>query len=145
MDEEKKLLLGYQEALAQLRQHPPLIWTRNNFFLLTQSGLLAFTLNMEHRPDENTQLMACVAGLLIALVWLWVNWAGRKLQRLWRGIVQDLEAQLFAGGTGVVSGPFQRAKQVEGASTSTSITLVLMLLSLGFIIIWIVLLVRLFL
>ena len=144
MDEEKKLLLGYQEALAQLRQHPALIWTRNSFFLLTQSGLLAFTLNIEDQPDENTRLLACVAGLFIALVWLWVNWAGRKLQRLWRGIVQDFEKEIFAKGEGQIKGPFERAREVEGTSLATSITLVLMLLSAGFIILWIVLLFRLF-
>lgn len=33
MDEQQKLQLGYTEALAQLRQHPTLIWTRNNFFI----------------------------------------------------------------------------------------------------------------
>ena len=145
MNEEQKLLLGYKEALAQLRQHPSLIWTRNNFFLLTQSGLLAFTLNIEHRPDVNTRILACIAGLLIALVWLWVNWAGRKLQRLWRGIVKDFEEEIFAKGEGEVKGPFQRAREVEGKQLATSITMALMLLSAGFIILWIVTLSRLFL
>jgi hypothetical protein len=143
MDEQQKLQLGYTEALAQLRQHPPLIWTRNNFFLLTQSGLLAFTLNIENRSEVSTLILACTAGLLLAVVWLWVNWAGRKLQRLWRGIVQDFEKELFAQGAGDVKGPFERAKELEGKSRAVSITWALMLLAIGFIILWIVLLCRL--
>ena len=143
MDEQQKLQLGYTEALAQLRLHPTLIWTRNNFFLLIQSGLLAFTLNIENRSEVSTLILACTAGLLLAVVWLWVNWAGRKLQRLWRGIVQDFEKELFAKGAGDIKGPFERAKELEGNRRAVSITWALMILAIGFIIIWIVLLCRL--
>lgn len=110
---------------------------------MTQSGLLAFTLNIENRSEVSTLILACTAGLLLAVVWLWVNWAGRKLQRLWRGIVQDFEQELFAKGAGDVQGPFQRAKELEGGRRAVSITLSLMLLAAGFIILWVVLLCRL--
>lgn len=145
MNYEEKLRLGYTEALAQLRQHPSMIWTRNNFFLLIQSGLLAFTLNLENRPvDTETKLTACLAGLFLALAWLWVNWAGRRLQRQWRAIVQEFEKKLFdtAEGEHSIVGPFSLASVMEGTRQAVSITLILMLLSAGFIVLWIVLLLR---
>jgi hypothetical protein len=145
MDYEQKLCLGYKEALTQLRQHPSMIWTRNNFFLLIQSGLLAFTLNIESRPDTTTRLMACIAGLFLAFTWLWVNWAGRSLQRQWRSIVLKFEEELFdkEGGEQKVTGPFHRSIEMgEGIHRSVSITLILMILSAGFIVLWIVLLFR---
>ena len=144
MNYEEKLRLGYAEALAQLRQHPNIIWTRNNFFLLIQSGLLAFALNLENGSDARTRLTACIAGLFVALAWLWVNWAGRRLQRQWRAIVQEFEEQLFdkEEGEQKVSGPFRRASLTEARRHSASITLVLILLSAGFIALWITLLLR---
>ena len=146
MNYEEKLRLGYAEALTQLRQHPNIIWTRNNFFLLIQSGLLAFTLNLENRADTDTRLTACIAGLFLAFAWLWVNWAGRRLQRQWRKIVREFEEQLFdkEDGEQKVVGPFQRASVTEAKQHSASITLVLVLLSTGFIALWIVLLVRIY-
>lgn len=144
MNYEEKLRLGYAEALAQLRQHPNIIWTRNNFFLLIQSGLLAFTLNLENRSDRQTRLTACIAGLLIAMAWLWVNWAGRRLQRQWRGIVEKFEEKLFdtEDGEQKIVGPFNRASVMEGRVQSGSITLILIILSAGFIVFWTVLLLR---
>lgn len=145
MTYEEKLRLGYAEALTQLRQHPNIIWTRNNFFLLIQSGLLAFTLNLENRPvDTETRLTACIAGLFLALAWLWVNWAGRRLQRQWRRVAQEFEGQLFdkEDGEQKVVGPFTRASVTEARQYSVSITLILIMLSAGFIVLWIVLLLR---
>src|SRR5215213_2333267 len=134
MNHEQKLCLGYKEALTQLRQHPNVIWTRNNFFLLIQSGLLAFTLNLESRPDTDTKLLACIAGLFLAFAWLWMNWVGRSLQRQWRNIVLKFEEGLFdkEEGEGKVIGPFHRAIETEGRYISGSITLILMILSVVF-------------
>lgn len=145
MDHDQKLCLGYKEALTQLRQHPTMIWTRNNFFLLVQSGLLAFTLNIENRPETNTRYMACVAGLFSAVIWLWVNTAGQRLQRQWRGIVKKFERELFDKEEGAerVIGPFHLTD--EGKRPFLSITWALITLSLGFIGLWIVLLFRVYL
>jgi hypothetical protein len=147
MDYEQKLCLGYKESLTQLRQHPNIIWTRNSFFLIIQSGLLAFTLNIENQPDTNTRLMACVAGLFIAFAWLCVNWVGRSLQRQWRGIVLKFEEELFdkEEGEGKVIGPFHCAIETEGKYISNSITLILMILSAVFIVLWVVILLRVYL
>jgi hypothetical protein len=141
MDADEKLKLGYEEALKQLRQHPALIWTRNNFFLLIQSGLLAFTLNMHIQSKVRAALIATIAGLLSAVAWLWVNVAGRLLQREWRDIVKEFEGQLFTGTdtAQAIKGPFHRVKS-EGLKESLSITRVLILLSIVFIVLWIVLL-----
>ena len=142
MNYEDKLILGYKEALTQLRQHPTIIWTRNNFFLLIQSGLLAFELKMENNSDVKTSVMTCIAGLFIAIVWLWVNLAGQKLQRQWRAIVKEFEEKLFdkEDGENSVAGPFHRTR--EGVSKFLSITLALITLSSGFIVLWIVLVLK---
>lgn len=142
MDYEQKLCLGYKEALTQLRQHPTIIWTRNNFFLLIQSGLLAFTLDMESQPDTNTRLVACFVGLFLAVIWLWVNVAGQSLQRQWRSIVKEFEDKIFDkdDGKGKVIGPFHHTN--EGKQLFVSITSALITLSIGFIVLWIVLLLR---
>lgn len=142
MDADAKRKLGYEEALKQLRQHPTLIWTRNNFFLLIQSGLLAFTLNMYVQAKVRAALIATVAGLLSGAAWVWVNVAGRLLQREWRGIVKQFEKELFAGTDKeeAVKGPFHRVK-VEGLKESLSITKALIVLSIVFSLLWLVLLV----
>lgn len=145
MDTDQKLCLGYKEALAQLRQHPNIIWTRNNFFLLIQSGLLAFTLNIENRSSTDTRFVACVSGLFLAVIWLWVNLAGQRLQRQWRAIVRKFEERIFdkvEGEEGVI-GPFHHTQ--EGKQFFLSITSALITLSIGFIILWILLLLRMYL
>lgn len=147
MDTEQKSKLGYEVALAQLREHPRLIWTRNNFFLLTQTGLLGFTLNADKQPVTYTRIMVCVTGLALALIWLWVNWAARKLQRQWRGIVLKFEKNLFGDEAEghQAQGPFRLSiESGEGKYRRLSITLALMLLPTVFAVVWLLLLIQIY-
>jgi hypothetical protein len=148
MTDEEKLRLGYEEALKQLRLHPGLFWTRSNFFLLIQSGLLAFTLNLATHPGKQNRVMAGIAGLLVAVGWLWVNVIGRKLQREWRDIASKIEVELFTPGIKEqeIPGPFQLAwLRGEGQNRKLSLTLPIIWLSIGFIVLWILLLLQTFL
>lgn len=135
--DDKKLEKAYTESVTQLREHPRIIWTRNNFFLLSQTGLLAFTLNITNQQDKWIRIIACLAGIFFAVIWLLVNLAGRTFHNDWRNIVIDYENKLFGEG----EGPFARA-QVKGHGIHglKSITKLLVLLSSGFIVIWLVLL-----
>jgi hypothetical protein len=133
MDKEQ-LTTADRESLTQLREHPKMIWTRNNFFLLSQTGLLAFTLNITNQADRLTRVTGCAAGLFLTLMWLWVNVAGRIHQRTWRAVVKGFEKELFGEG----QGPLTLAG--EGGDWRKSITLILILLSVGFALIWVVLL-----
>ena|SRR5256885_4486393 len=145
MDTNDKLSLAYKEAILQLREHPKLIWTRNNFFLLTQTGLLAFILNTAPQTNTRTKIMVYVAGLFLSLIWSWVNWAGRELQRQWRKVIMNYEARIFdeEDGDQKVRGPFTLAEKLgEGKLKRFSITLALLILSIGFSFIWIALLVQ---
>ena len=92
--------------------------------------------------------MACIAGLFLAIAWLWVNWVGRSLQRQWRNVVLKFEEELFNKDEGAqkVIGPLHHSiKMGEGVYRSVSITLILMILSAGFIVLWIVLMLRVYL
>jgi hypothetical protein len=141
MTDEQKIRLRYQVALAQFRKHPPMIWKRNDFFLLIQAGLLAFTVNQNSLVDANLGIMAYAAGLLLALVWFWVTVAGQRLLWNWRDIVIESEKSLFKD---TVKGPFQMANEKgeegRGRNVTVNITLALKVLSGGFVIMWLALL-----
>ena len=130
----------YKEALNQLRQHPTLIWTRNNFFLLVQSGLLAVAMRSDSSVGVPTTLLVCGMGAFIATIWYWVIFAGQKLQRQWRNLVIKFEKELY----GEQGGAFvQSALEIqEGSSFLVSITTALRILSAGFIFLWIVFIVK---
>lgn len=136
--DETKLEKAYTEALAQLREHPRMIWTRNNFFLVSQTGLLAFTLNIAIQQARGVRILACCAGIFLAVIWLLVNVAGRAYHNDWRSIVIEYEDTLF----GKDQGPLARAriKGHGGHATAKSITKLLVVLSIGFGVIWLVLL-----
>lgn len=142
MTHEQLLRLKYQVALAQFRKHPPMVWTRNNFFLLIQAGLLAFTVNQSNPETPELGLMAYVAGLLLAFVWLWVTVAGQRLLWQWRSIVIESEKAIYDGSG--IKGPFhianEKGEEGKGLDWTVNITLALKVLSAGFVIMWIVLL-----
>jgi hypothetical protein len=135
MDKEQ-LTTAYKEALAQLREQPRMIWTRNNFFLLSQTGLLAFTLNITIQADRVTRITACAAGLFLTLIWIWISVVGRIHQQRWRKVVKEFEGELFGEGKGPL------AQAGDGGDWRKSITLILIILSVGFALIWSVLLVH---
>jgi len=135
MDAEEKQEKRYAEAVEQLRQHPPLIWARNNFFLLVQSGLLAVTMRATQAIGTQTVYLVCIAGLFIAAIWLWVIHAGQRLQRQWRDLVVRFEKDYFGGEDGAFA---IAGKEIgEGSKLGVSITSALKLLASGFIVLWI--------
>lgn len=137
--DKTKLEKAYTEAITQLRENPRMVWTRNNFFLLSQTGLLAFTLNITSQQDKGIRILACCAGIFLAIIWLLVNMAGRTYFNDWRSIVIEYEDELF----GKDEGPLARAQAKGQGSHRTlkSITKLLLVLSIGFGVIWLVLLV----
>jgi hypothetical protein len=140
MTDEQKLRLRYQIALAQFRKHPPMVWTRNNFFLLIQAGLLAFTIN-QNPSDARIGSMAYFAGLLVALIWFWVTYAGQKLLWDWRNIVLQCEDDIFNKPD--MKGPFhlanEKGEEGKGRHVVRNITLALKCLSGGFVLMWLML------
>jgi hypothetical protein len=129
--------LRYSEALAQYRQHVPLVWTRNNFFLLVQSGLIAVVATKDKAASPATETMIGLIGVLIAVIWLWVNVASQRVLRQWRSIVLESEALVFVDPA--QPGPFGRARQIlgEGRRILISITTALYALNLSFLFFWI--------
>jgi len=95
MKKAEQLERAYTEALAQLRLHPSLIWTRNNFFLLVNSGLFAFAVSGQANAWQGPSFLVPIAGMFLSLIWIWVNLAGQRLQRQWRALVLDIEKELF--------------------------------------------------
>lgn len=145
MRKPELLKLAYSEALAQLRLHPSLIWTRNNFFLLIDSGILAFHLGNPGAAWHGSPLLIPIVGLSLSIIWVWVNLAGLRLQRHWRMLVLEIEKELFEScERDVVAGPFSRAanKVKEGQSLLVSITSALVVLAGGSCLCWIYLLLR---
>lgn len=140
MNSAEQLERAYTEALAQLRLHPSLIWTRNNFFLLVNSGLFAFAVSGQADAWQGPPLLVPIAGLFLSSIWIWVNIAGQRLQRRWRALVLDLETELFRpeAGEAAVAGPLTRAATTarEGSSWLVSITSALIVLAVGFFLGW---------
>lgn len=121
-----------------MRLHSNLIWTRNSFFLLIHTGLLAIATSASINTGEIEKALG-VAGLFLALIWLWVNWAGQRLQRRWRKLVIEFEQDLFSD----TPGPFARAAVTPGVrSWLVSITSALLVLSLGFVVLWVLFVLR---
>ncbi len=130
--------MAYREAVTQLRLHAPMIWQRNNFFLLTQSGLLAFYIKSDVQMPFFQSLVICSLGALVSIIWLLVVIQGRVIQRQWRDVVRNVEKEVFLD----EDGPFARANKIlgEGKRSSISITLCLIVLSTLFIVSWLLLL-----
>lgn len=127
-------LVAYQEAVKQLQLHAPLIWTRSNFFLLIQGGMMALVLKDEFRHGGFESGIVVSGGALLALLWTLVTFAGQRIQREWRRVVVDLEAEYF----GKDQGPFARAlpKTKEGKSSANSITEAILGVSILCIVTW---------
>lgn len=140
MTDQEKLRLAYTEALAQLRLHPSLIWTRANFFLLVHSGLVAFAASRSPDAWPGSPLVLPLVGIFLSAIWTWVNVAGQRLQRQWRKIVIEIEEELFpAGESGSkIAGPLTRAASTtkEGSAWIVSITTALIVLSVSFVFCW---------
>ncbi|WP_133512971.1 hypothetical protein [Candidatus Thiosymbion oneisti] len=140
MNSAEQLELAYSEALAQLRLQPSLIWTRNNFFLLVNSGLFVFAVSGQANTGQGSPFLIPVVGMFLSLIWLWVNLAGQRLQRQWRALVLDIEKELFRPevGEASVAGPLTRAAATarEGNSWLASITSALSVLAVGFFVGW---------
>lgn len=124
-----------------MRLHPTLIWTRNNFFILAHTGLLAFVSSKSFQSEDAVHLrFLAFAGFFMAVIWLWVNIAGRVLQRRWKRVVSQFEADLFAtvGSEPRIQGPFSnlQATTREGTSWLVSISSALILLAAGFVAVW---------
>lgn len=140
MNSNEQLKLAYTEAIAQLRLHPALIWTRNNFFLLINSGLLAFATSGSSSDWKGPPFLIPLSGMFLSLIWVWTNWAGQQIQRHWRQVVLGIETDLFQPehGETSVEGPFSRASKTakEGTSWLMSITSALITLSVGFCVCW---------
>lgn len=142
MDYHEKCLLAYKEALNQLREHPKMFWTRNNFFLTITSAFFAVGITKD-ADNLVPGTLLCAIGLCISVFWCWITVAGQKLQRQWRGIVKHYEKMLFDEtndpSAGKVVGPFSITQ--EGISKGLSITTAMVYLSAGYIVVWLVLLI----
>jgi|GEM_PF-1403075 len=68
MKSAEQLEHAYIEALAQLRFHPSLIWTRNNFFLLVNSRLFVFAVSGQADAWQGPPLLVPISGMFRSLV-----------------------------------------------------------------------------
>ena len=136
MTTEELQQLRYSEALAQYREHGPLIWSRNNFFLLVEAAFVAVVTSKEKPITPEATPLIGLIGLLVAVIWLWVNVASQLLLRQWRKIVLESEARVFPDPHN--PGPFGMAQLTlkEGRNLIISITTALYVLNLGFLIFW---------
>jgi len=136
MTKAEQLKLIYCEALTQFRAHAPLVWTRNNFFLLINSGLFAFFGSPAYQSWDGPRVMIPVAGIFLSIMWIAVTVIGRHLQRKWRLLVLKIENELFAP----EEGAFARAdaKIGEGRVWLLSLNSLLIILSSGFLVGWII-------
>ena len=125
----------YKLGLEQFREHPRIYWTRNTFFVIIQSALIAFAAFDLKDPTKTNfvDLVLAFVGLVIALVWLRIAMASRELLRKWRQIVLQLESELFDQEQGL----FQRSTKLgEGMAGGVSITAAMLFLAVFFVFTW---------
>lgn len=74
-----------------------LYWTRSNFFLFIQVGLLGyFSSNyISEKPDENEyRLLVSLSGLTLSIIWLLVILSSTKWINVWRKKVLEIDKEI---------------------------------------------------
>lgn len=137
---------AYEEALSQLRMHAPLFWQRNNFFLLVQTGLFTYCVNVQYSEKEMSvlfSLLLYIMGFVTALIWYFVVKSGQKIQRDWRRIAIHFEKEYFEK---TKEGPLTYADKYlqEGRNPKISISQKMIYFTYFFITVWIILFGKLF-
>ena len=82
------LLEDYRQKVSYLTAHLQRMWTRFNFFLTIQSGLLAF-LFTSNRDLSHVALYFALAEAVVALLWYVFGAQDRYLVLLYRQHVKD--------------------------------------------------------
>jgi hypothetical protein len=99
------LLEDYRQKVSYLTAHLQRMWTRFNFFLTIQFGLLAF-LFTSNRDLSNVALYFATAEAVVALLWYVFGAQDRYLVLLYRQHVKDAAQKLVSQ----VKTPDQAAK-----------------------------------
>lgn len=130
----------YKLAIEQFREHPRIYWIRNSFFMSIQTALIAFAIFDLKNPSkiQFVHFVMTFIGLVIAIVWLHITKASRKLLSTWREIVLQIERECFDKEKGL----FHRSMELgEGTSFGISITSAMICLAGFFVFAWCILLV----
>ena len=89
------LLEDYRQKVSYLTAHLQRMWTRFNFFLTIQSGLLAF-LFTSNRDLSHVALYFALAEAVVALLWYVFGAQDRYLVLLYRQHVKDAAQKLVS-------------------------------------------------
>src|SRR6266508_2271545 len=94
--ELEKKLRAFDIVADQYRQDLSLFWTRANFFLFVQSGLLAFLTTNASTAIERSPLrfVVCGVGLSIAVVWYAVSRSSIYWIGVWRQRIVEIDEDL---------------------------------------------------
>jgi hypothetical protein len=95
-DDTAKEVAAYEAVTAQYRMDIEIYWTRSNFFLLVNAGLLTLvTALMDSDQSRNEVLYAvCSVGVVISSLWLLAMWSSYHWLCEWRQRVVDIDAHV---------------------------------------------------
>ncbi len=85
----------FETVSAHFRQDVSLFWTRANFYLVVQAGLLSVTAGFASRgastPDKWIAVGLCAIGLILAVFWYLVMRAAMFWMQNWREKVIEID------------------------------------------------------
>jgi hypothetical protein len=84
----------FKAVTEHYRQDIREYWSRSNFYLLVEAGLLSVYVSLGSQSSTLTQAMSLslgIFGLIIAIVWMLVCRASVVWIRRWRGFTVDLD------------------------------------------------------
>ena len=100
----------YEVVTDHYKQDLRIFWTRANFFLLIQAGLIGF-FTSNPQPDPNDlflRITMCTIGLIIAIVWFLVTKSSVYWIEKWRERVVEIDSKI---------NPFQSYSKAEELSS----------------------------
>lgn len=107
-DEQKFIIDIFKSVSDHFRNDINAVWQRNQFFLLSNLGLLGFFYsNAFDRRNLESVLGISMAGIITSLCWLVLALVTAKWICVWRKALVDVEKQM------VPYGPYQRGEKVE--------------------------------
>lgn len=84
----------YKEVGQHFRQDLREFWTRSNFYLVVQAGLLSVFTSIANRPSENNIAISIVLGILglsLAVIWFIVARGSLIWIRKWRANMIEID------------------------------------------------------
>ena len=126
----------YKTVAEHYRQDIREFWTRSNFYLVVEAGLISVFVASADEPTATTvRLLLAWLGAVLSLFWLLVMWGSVRWINRWRDQVREVEKRVDQWSTFTKAEALHKKKPYTSAATVTQFVPVL------FLVVWIILIV----